>query len=360
MKNLRVKINSIYYLIAFSFLLYCCVILREEIFSGVVIGVEYSLQNLIPSLFPMIFIACAINNSSAKTVISYIFSSFCRKVLKLPQCCACAVIFGLCLGYPIGAKLTSILLKNNEISKDEASRLILFCVNPGIPFTVVFVGGYVFQNVVLGFYIFLSTVIASLFIGFIISIKIKSPSKTKIKYSENSFTNIVAQSASQSLSSTLTMCLYITIFSAFSPLISYFSVLQNFYSIPFFSNKDIASVFWFILEITSAISNAVNLNAPLEIFIFGLSFGGLCVHLQVFSFFDKCIVNFKLFYLCRLIHSALCLSAFKFIIYMFPIEQTTSSNITNFNISPSTGTATTSICLILLSCTFIYLNKTKS
>lgn len=348
-KNLKI----IMYFTAFIFLFICGIKYREQLSAGVTFGIDYSLQNLIPSLFPLMFLSCAITNSPAKNAVSYIFSPVCRYILRLPNCCACAVIFGLCCGYPVGAKITSILYKSNEISKDEARRLSLFCINPGFPFCVIFIGGVVFQNLQLGMYIFIAISIASLLIGVALSYKQKIPPKKLLPDTDNNFADIIAKSASQSLSSSLTMCLYVTIFSAFLPIFNLLNVL-SYLQIPFISPLNSGSVFWFIWEVTRGVITSCNAGVSYDIFVIGLAFGGLCVHFQVFSLFPKNVLSYSKFYFARVTHCVFSLFIFKIICEIKPIELSAFST---FSVEIVESTAATSICLILLASSFIYLNK---
>ncbi len=346
-------IKPVSYFLVLIFLLIYLIVERENVMTAIDFSVDYSLSTLIPSLFPMIFISCVFINSPAKKIVSKLFSPVCRCFFRLSSACACPIIFGMLFGYPVGAKLTSIALKNGEISEQEASRLLLFCINPGFPFCVIFVGGSVFRNINIGIYIFVSTVIASLLTGYIFSFGQKL-NKEQIRSQKSlNLTEILSQSATNSLSSTLTMCLYISIFSCFSSLLRYIISYSGVLLIPVIDTRDITSTVFFIFEVTRGIINSVNMSASLTVIVFGIAFAGICVHMQVFSLF-KFRINFRKFYISRVIYSIITVLSFSTISYFCPIEQAVMSS---FSLSINKGTSTASLSLVLLVCSYIYMNK---
>ncbi|MFI3325474.1 MAG: hypothetical protein R3Y35_04790 [Clostridia bacterium] len=353
-------VNYFLYAIFLSVLLYCAVGYKSEISGGVTFAIDYCLNNLIPSLFPMIFLACMISASPVNDIICYCFSFFTRRVLKVPNCLASVVVFGLCCGYPVGAKLCSNLLKEKKITKETAENALMYLVNPGVPFAVLFVGGGVFASFKLGFYMFFSTALASLLISFLMGINKKTPTKESYKQTKTSFLQCFDISAKSALSATVNMCLYIVIFSAFIPLLYSLKIMDILIflteKITFLSENEINSLFSFFTEVVHGVTVASQTNVSAFIYLIGLAFGGICIHFQILSMFEndkKLVIKF---FTGRVLHVVFSYGIFKSLLYFFPIAVSTFNSFENLTVETTKANATGSICLVVLSLTFIYCN----
>lgn len=348
------------YLIFFAILFAGSLLFRKELSAGVSFGIGYSLNVLIPSLFPLMFLSSLISFSSFSGTIATLFSPVTRYCFKLPGEAALPILFGLTCGYPVGAKLTSALLKEGKITAEEAGRLLMFVVNPGIAFSVLFVGGVIFRDLLLGLYLFIATALASILLGILSGIKKPVPPKRRVERTARPLLTAVDLAAKSTLSASCNMCLYLVIFSAYLPLLHSMGVFQwavRTLTNPFFTGPETAAILSFFGEVVHGVNDATVLAAGLKIFALGLSFGGLCIHLQVFSFFQRTAVSLKSFYLGRLLHGALSYGILSVILALFPRAESVFASFSNYTPAFSSGTVTGSVCLLLLSCTYIYLNK---
>ncbi len=348
MKNL---FNNIALFFVFLLLFICCVLYRAEVSDGVVQGIDYCLYVLIPSLFPFMFLSSLFSLTKPCFYITKLCQNFTKYVLKLPPICFSAVLFGLCFGYPVGAKLVSGLFEDGEINEEEKNRLMLYTLNPGIPFTVLFVGAQVLGSINVGVLLFISTVVASLLIAILTALFKPLPrrglNKTYIKKK-----NIIEKAAKISLSATVNMCVHVVIFSSFVPLLYIMGVND------FFSGANAQSLFFMGVDIIHGVEVAKSLGTGSLIYVMGLSFGGLCVHLQVFSFFKN--VNFGKFYLARICNVLISGGVFSLLIYLFPQSIQVISSFNAIPIKVFSGSALGSLSLLLLSTVYIYLSKESS
>ena len=359
--NLR-KLTYILYFFASLLLIFCVIIYRNPIISTVRESINYSLNILIPSLFPMIFISSFISNSPAQNIISKLFSLVCKYIFRLPSCCSCAIIFGLTCGYPVAAKLCSDLLSKNQISKEQANRLCCFCVNAGIPFGVLFVGGVIFSSIKIGWLLFFANTISSFIIGFILSCKSSIPNCKNIKIQHLNIQTNLNKSVKSTLYSILTMCGYIIIFSIFLNILKssgIFEFLNSFMiKLKLFPPLENLAILIFLLDVVSGINCANNLHLNSEIYLIGLSFSGLCLHFQIFSFFKDKTIKYLDFYIFRLVHIFLSLEIFRLLKLISPEAISVISTVKNIIPKVYNSNATVSVFLILLSLTYIYMNKT--
>ncbi len=340
---------------------YFALVYRKEIALNVTKTIDYCLGNLIPSLFPMIFISAFLSVSAAKKLFEFSFSFVCRYLLKLPKCCATVIVFGLCCGYPVGSKLASKLLESGEINKEQANRLCCFCISPGIPFAIIFVGGVVLNSVFTGLLIFISITVSSLFFGVILGIKKPVPEVKTNSYQTLNFNDCMTLSAKTAMSSTVTLCLYVLIFSMFLTVLRFSGLYEKIVDLVFvnglFLKKECSVLLAFFFEVVDGVNAANTLKVNSDIIVLGLSFGGLCVHFQLFSFFKKKTIVIWKFYFNRVLISFTSVQILRFLKAMFPIDAYVFSTTQTIIPEISKSTATGSLCLILLCCTYIFLNK---
>lgn len=128
--------------------------------AGIKNGLMTSYCVLIPSLFPFLIISSFILKSNLSYYISKPLRGLTRILFKLPACTGATILLSLIGGYPIGAKLISILYDKQEITKSQAERMLCFCVNSGPAFLISAVGAIMLNSVKIGFFLFISQSIA--------------------------------------------------------------------------------------------------------------------------------------------------------------------------------------------------------
>lgn len=114
--------------IAFIYLLFAY---PKHVSSGVQEGLTLCGQVIIPTLFPFVVVALFIAKSGIADMLGKWFAPITNILFHLPGNASCVIFMSLIGGYPVGIKMINELYSNNEISKDEAERMSLFCVNAG-------------------------------------------------------------------------------------------------------------------------------------------------------------------------------------------------------------------------------------
>ena len=113
-------------------------------------GLSLWWEVVLPSLFPFV----VLSNLITKTAIPMFFGKVLNPVMKfifnLPGISALPLFLGMTGGYPIGAKVTSDLRSNNQISKNIANRLIAFTNNSGPLFITGAIGIGLYGNKQIG------------------------------------------------------------------------------------------------------------------------------------------------------------------------------------------------------------------
>ena len=86
-------------------------------------GMQLWLNILIPTLLPFMILTGILIRTDLISQILLPLEPFLSKIFGISPAGACALLFGLLCGYPMGAKVTSDLYTAQKISHPEASRI---------------------------------------------------------------------------------------------------------------------------------------------------------------------------------------------------------------------------------------------
>lgn len=355
-KNKTAIFLSLFIILAFGAGL---IIFPDQIKLNISESLMHCLKVLVPTLFPFVALSSYAVYSGAADTLGQIFGVLTKYVFRLPKIASSTLILGFIGGYPSGAAGISSLLKNGSLTEKQAGRMLLFCVNPGVAFVISFLGAGLMRNQTVGLHLFLSVTISGLLIGIVTAFFDKIPENSSEKtFKSKSISDSVVLSAFDSCRSMVKMCGAILLFSAI------YSFLQGVGVIDFlgqvtanalkFNTAQSSSLISMMFEISKGVSDAALMRAPSLLFAFSLAFGGICVHFQVFAFFDKFPISKLTFIAFRFLHGLL--SAFIFSIFqrIYPqtaeVFQNTGTPVTvgGFNMSAATGLSMLAMCIAFL------------
>lgn len=252
-----------------SFALFCIIIFltlfSKEAKSGAIEGINLCENIIIPSLLPILIISNTIIN-----------------INKSPLA---AIFFGLISGFPAGAVLTHSLYENKSITSDDAERIMSFNFCGGIAFIISAVGGIIYKSTKAGLILFSSCFLSALIIALF-----RFPFGSHCNKSEMNkapgFSDALCKGCESSVKSIALMSAYIILFSAVMKIVKLPPLL-----VP-------------MLEITNGIGNNA-LLPPVAFCAFFLSFGGLCIHMQIFSLLNDMKIKYSVFLFYRLLSACL-------------------------------------------------------
>lgn len=203
--------------------------------------------------------------------------------------------------------MTSELYEGNKISKEEAGRMLNFCVSPGVAFCVLFIGGEIFGSYAAGLLLFASVSISCILCGFVLSFTSAIPAKSKLTVKHESFIQSLNYGVNSTARACLSMVMYIVVFRALFALLDTITEVGK--------GRVILS---FILEVTTGTNEAIKHPSSVVIFAFGLGFGGICLILQLLSFFRERPADFTSVIVARLFQGLLSGIIAHFLIKLFP------------------------------------------
>ena len=198
------------------------------------------------------------------------------------------------------------LFEAGEIDEEQAKRLMCFNFCGGCGFIITAVGTVTFNSTRVGVMLFLSNALSSILIGFVLSFKEKRLEKSE--YPIVSFTSLgdaLTLATPKAAQSVIVITAYIVLFSALS------------------STVKIPEPLLPIIEITNGVCGG-DFSLPLTAAF--LSFGGICIHLQISGVLRKFKMSYFEFLLFRLISSVLSYFVMKLLLYFFPVDLSVFAN----------------------------------
>ena len=264
-----------------------------------------------PLLFPFfIFTRLILNLTQIKPNA---MDKFFSKTYHTPSGSFFVFCLSIMCGYPMGAKLISGLYENNQISRDDAKKMLSFCSVSGPMFMIGTVGVTVLCSYKAGLIIFICNLISALINGIIFRGK---ASETKPKYSNKPKNNILADSVYDSLISILMVGAHIILSFLIIDLLKEIQVLPIISkSICCVFNNNIPSnvveaTLSGMVEITRGIIDlsATSLSLKIKTIVSGglIGFGGISILLQSVSFLTKLNLPIKTLLIQKIFQCLIC------------------------------------------------------
>lgn len=324
-------------------LIICFIVFSVRAKAQALEGMKLCLNVIVPTLLPILILTNTIIKSSSRVFLETVFSPLAR-LLRLPKCACCALILGLIGGYPTGAILSNELFNLHLIDNQTAKRILRCSFCGGVAFIITAVGTIHLNSTKTGIIIYTINVLSSIIIcvadGIIHPNTNKSTQESSI--GSQSFCDALINSIECSTKSVAVMCGCIVFFSAICGLVS----------IPPFAMP--------LIEITNGIFKFDG-SISLPYLCFFLSFGGLCIHLQILNVIKSTGIGYIDFFVHRVVGGLISYFLGKGYILLFNPNTEVFSNISQ--ITPRLNQINGSLSIILLaSCIVIVvdLNNKKS
>lgn len=283
---------------------------------------------LIPSLYIFSILASFSVKSNLLLFMAKPFQKICQKLLHTDASLVIIILFSQIGGYPVGAQILHSMYQDGYISKQQEQNLLCVCMGCGFGFLLGTVGGNTKIALWLWLILSLPNIIIGLFLIRTMQIKLNISKSTK------SFSQIFTESVENGALAMFKITAMILAFAGFMGVMK--AVLPNL-------NIIINS----ILEV-SCVTEYLQQGGNLASVAGLLSFGGICVHLQISVIIENNL-NFKKFWLCRIF-----IAGIVYIICKFSMPKIISETIPVFldnNTAPvlQSSNMIASCCLLIMS-----------
>lgn len=287
-------------------------LLPEATGRGISDGITLCLNRVVPSVFPMMLICVMAVECGFAQKAGRRLAPLSSKLFRLPGEAAAAVLLSVTGGYPAGAKTVAELYESGEVTRRQASRMMLFCFCSGPAFLIGMVGGLT-GSAWAGWLLMGVQAVVVVLLG-VAAGRIKDGAEdNSCRVSEGagcqcgrSMSEAVVVSVSKSAAAVLQVCLYVIIFSAVSGVLGSIgagAAAERLLVRLGFDERLAGAVLPSLLEVTGGCIRSAEAGLPMMAFAVG--FGGLSVHLQVLAIAGKLGVNRLHFLAARIVQGLL-------------------------------------------------------
>ena len=280
-------------------------------------GLALSGQVIIPSLYPFFVVGgLFVQQISAQRRRS---SRLLWKLLRQPPAALGVILLGLLGGYPLGARTAAQLMERGQLTRAQAQRLQLFCVNAGPAYLIGAVGSALVGSRRAGLILFVAMSAASLVIGLLTRALATQdeaipasppPEQTRSPGLDQRLLSAVTQATK----SILGVCAWVVLFSTLCALLQRLP-LSAWGALP------VLNVF---LEVSSGAAAVVRAQVALPVLCAALGWGGLSVHCQILGDIKKTGLPLRLFWTSRLLHGGLAAAFCLRLLRWFPVSMPTA------------------------------------
>lgn len=319
-KTKKINYLEIIYILLLITLILLLVILPKNSISSFYDGIKIWATKILPSLLPFFILTQLLSSTPIIPYLEKKISPITKKMYGVGGSSGYIYIMSIISGYPVGAKITSDLYESGKISKSEAISITSFTSTSGPLFILGTVAVGMLGNIKLGVIILFSHYIGALLNGLIYRCR-KNIQTNNIVTIQSSNTSSIIWSSIQSV---LNIGAYVSLFYMIINLLlslNIFSPLAKILSYIGVSSEITYGVLSGLIEVTTgqlllAKSNlSIKLITILSTSI--ISFGGLSIHAQAYSYLQKFDMPYSLFLLQKLTHAILSTIIATLIILVF-------------------------------------------
>lgn len=250
-------------------------------------AVMLCLNVMIPSLYAFMVIARLLISTDAFRLIGKYLSFLSERLFHISGEAFSVILISQAAGYPVGAGLLDEMHRCGHISRDEAEKLLCFCIAPGPAYIMTVCGAADHEGSKTWFAVFIAVICGNL-IPMIISSPFRKKPETanrniQMHISPEMFTSAVA-SAGSSMSMICGMIIFFAAFMGAAGKLGLLRLMSEGLSavtdIPTVECYPFVKSFFEISSLTAVMGNSCLLMPAIAAM---LSFGGICVHLQIMS-----------------------------------------------------------------------------
>ena len=285
------------------------------VISTIIKSTSIWFYNLVPTILPIYIIIDLLLNYNAIFYLSKIFGKFMKKVFKMKEETSFVFLLSTLSGFPSNSKYLKNMLDDKIINTNEANKLLLFTHFSNPLFIIESIGVTFLNNKKIGIIILIIHYLTNVIIGIINrNYYVNFDSNIKLKEKKkDSFVTCLSNSILNTIK--ILFLLY--------GIITFFMIITSLIKANFPFNNNINSLICGLLEMTQGIYFISNTTLPLiikaSVITFFISFGGLSIHLQVFSILSDYKLKYKDYLIARIMHGIISFSLVFLILYIMKL-----------------------------------------
>ncbi len=318
------------------------VVFPQATLGGMRSGLETCAAVVIPSLFPFMVVSSFVAGLPVSDGAARLFSACMRYVFRLPGEAFAAVVFGLAGGYPVGCSVAARLFEQGKLSREQAQRLTLFCVNAGPAFTVTAVGSVMLGSAGLGAVIFASSCISAIVTGILLGFTVNVPeTRCAGAASRQPYSALLVESVEKSALAMLRVSAWVAVFSCLLSLLGELGISQT-----------VLDAIGCVAEVTGGCRIAAQ-NGNIYAVAASVGWSGLCVICQLLGDVRKVGTPIALFLAFRVVNAGLTVIMCRVLLHFFPVEVSAFAPLVSaggelFSASAPAGVALLCLCAVFV------------
>ena len=299
--------------------------------EGIRRGLSLCGEVLIPSLFPFLVLGGVLTRSGAADAVGRRIAPFTRWMFGLSGCAAPALLIGMVGGYPAGATTVAELYKRGALTRDEARRLLRFCVCAGPAFAVVAVGGGMMGNRRFGWLLLAAHLLAALVIG--VCSRRRPVAASSPPTPAEPLPIALVNAVTAACETVLYLCGFVILFGAVVSVCA---------------AAGVSALSAVLLEVSNGCAAAAQSDHAVWLLGFALGFGGLSVHCQVAAATRGTDLMSGGFFAARLVHGVLGGAFTRLLCRVFPLSAPVFGGTDTPVAVLSADSTAVSVCLLVL------------
>ncbi len=256
-------------------------------------GLSLFATSVLPSLFPFYFCSLLLTYMGAVGTISRFGEKTIRKLYNTPKESAYALFLSMLCGYPVGASTICELYQSGIFDREDAKSACAFCSTSGPVFMIGTIGGAIFSDIKIGWIVLIAHYIGAMLNGLIYR-KRKSPTQNTIKISSANAENVLSSAISKATINMLYVGGYIVLCGMIVDTLDLIGFSKVIGTLPSDYAIAIKSLVYGTIEMTRGVLQSAkcsNIHIAVLLCTTAVSFGGLSITLQNYTFLSKCDIS---------------------------------------------------------------------
>lgn len=299
---MKTKYKNIIIIICSLFFLVNLIIYRNLVFDTVGFSLNIWITSLLPALFPFFIVSDILINYDVIKYFPKVIRNSIKYLFNVSDNGLVIILLSMLSGFPSNARNIKNMYLDKKITKEEGEHLLYF-THFSNPMFILGTIPLILNSNKISKYILISHYLANIILGICLRKynRVNDSNNSNYKEDKHNFGLVLTTSIRKSLDSVLGILGTLTVFLIISTL------LINFFNLDNTSSLLIKS----ILELTSGLKElgSYNLLDKYLLIISSciLSFGGLSVHMQVINELIDTDINYKNYFIGRILQVVLSL-----------------------------------------------------
>lgn len=269
---------------------------KEIIYDSVIYALNMWVNNLIPTLFPFFIISDILINYNITLYIPKIIKKICKVIFNITDNMLSILFLSMISGFPSNARNTRSMYDNNLISLEEANHILIFSHFSNPVFVLTTVGVFFFNYESVGIILLIAHYLSNFILGFLCRnrIKINEYNKNILCLNDKRIGIIFIDAIRKAIDTILLICGIVVITLLLS------SIIINTFNFNVYNSVLVKGLFEITIGIDAVSKLDLSLRFKMIITSCFLAFGGLSVHMQVYSQIVNTEIRYIYFFLGRI------------------------------------------------------------